>query len=355
MPATVLLADDIRDKMLRDIANQQPEADTGSDSDTFVRASSVASAVEGLYQHQLWVAKQIFPDTADDEYVILHARARGVYRKPEIASTGTVTLTGAVGVNVPSGITAKYQDGTVYTTTSGGTIGADGTLSVSAVAVEAGAAGNRVAGDSLAITVPPANVSATATVVSMTNGTDIEPIESLLARLLQKMRKPPAGGNKYDYWQWAMEVAGVAAAYVYPLRRGPGTVDVVIASSSGVPSDAVIAATQAHIDDQRPVTAKNALVLGPTIVYYDVVVQVALDGISLSDADSAVAKALAGYDGTIAPGDKVVRSRIEAVVSDVTGIADRLVVSPASNLVPEVDATKVEWLRLRNVSLEQMS
>ncbi|KWF84974.1 phage tail protein [Burkholderia cepacia] len=355
MPAPTLLAADIRDTLLRDIQNLRPEADIGNDSDYFVRASSVGSAVEGLYQHQLWVAKQIFPDTADDDYVILHARLRGIYRKAARASSGSVIVTGAVGTDVASGLSAKFQDGTVYTTTTGGKIGADGTLAADAVAAVAGVAGDRAAGDKLTITVPPANVNATVTVVSMTNGTDIEAISSLLARLLQKIRRPPAGGNRYDYWQWAMEIEGVSAAFVYPLRRGPGTVDVVIASSTGAPSDDVVAAAQAHIDDQRPVTAKNALVLKPTIVYYDVVVQVALDGISFADAELAAAKALASYDGTIAPGDKIVKSRIEAVVSDISGVADRLVTSPAANIVPEVDASKVEWYRLRNVSLVQMT
>lgn len=354
MPAPTLLAADIRDTLLRDIQNLQPEADVGSDSDYFVRASAVGSAVEGLYQHQLWVAKQIFPDTADDDYVILHARLRGIYRKAARASSGSVIVTGAVGTDVASGLSAKYQDGTVYTTTTGGKIGADSTLVVDAVAAVAGAAGDRTAGDTLTITVPPANVNATVTVVSMTNGTDIETIASLLARLLQKIRRPPAGGNRYDYWQWAMEVEGVSAAYVYPLRRGPGTVDIVIASATGAPSDDVVAAAQAHIDDQRPVTAKNSLVLKPTIVYYDVVSGVALSGISLADAQTAVTKALVAYDGTIAPGDIIVKSRIEAVISDVSGVVDRDVQTPAANIVPQVDETKVEWYRLRNVTLVQM-
>ncbi|WP_175892396.1 baseplate J/gp47 family protein [Burkholderia cepacia] len=355
MPAPTLLAADIRDTLLRDIQNLQPEADVGSDSDYFVRASAVGSAVEGLYQHQLWVAKQIFPDTADDDYVILHARLRGIYRKAARASSGSGVVTGAVGTDVASGLSAKYQDGTVYTTTTGGQIGADGTLAVDIVAAVAGAAGDRAAGDKLTITVPPANVNAAVTIVSMTNGTDIETIASLLARLLQKIRRPPAGGNRYDYWQWAMEVEGVSAAYVYPLRRGPGTVDIVIASSTGAPSDDVVAATQAHIDDLRPVTAKNSLVLKPTIVWYDVVAQVALTGISFPDAQVAVFKALMAYDGTIAPGDKIVKSRIEAVITDVSGVADRLVETPVANIVPEVDETKVEWYRLRNVSLVQMA
>ncbi|WP_413462564.1 baseplate J/gp47 family protein [Kingella kingae] len=44
------------------------------------------------------------------------------------------------------------------------------------------------------------------------------------------MRRPPAGGNQYDYKNWALSVDGVSSAYVYPLRRGLGTVDIAITS-----------------------------------------------------------------------------------------------------------------------------
>ena len=52
-----------------------------------------------------------------------------------------------------------------------------------------------------------------------------------LARLLDYIRRPPAGGNKYDYVKWAMEIDNVAAAYCFPLAQGLGTVDVVIIAS----------------------------------------------------------------------------------------------------------------------------
>lgn len=50
----------------------------------------------------------------------------------------------------------------------------------------------------------------------------------LLARLLEYIRRPPAGGNKYDYEKWALKVEGVKAAYCVPLAQGLGTVDVLI-------------------------------------------------------------------------------------------------------------------------------
>uniref|UniRef100_UPI0032B60DD4 baseplate J/gp47 family protein n=1 Tax=Escherichia coli TaxID=562 RepID=UPI0032B60DD4 len=73
---------------------------------------------------------------------------------------------------------------------------------------------------------------------------------------LDILRRPPAGGNKYDYKRWALEVDGVTSAYVEPLRRGLGTVDVAITSANDLPSQELINAVLAHIEEVRPVTAR---------------------------------------------------------------------------------------------------
>jgi uncharacterized phage protein gp47/JayE len=52
-----------------------------------------------------------------------------------------------------------------------------------------------------------------------------------LERLLDYIRRPPAGGNQSDYVKWSLEITNVAAAYCYPLAQGLGTVDVVILAS----------------------------------------------------------------------------------------------------------------------------
>jgi len=63
-----------------------------------------------------------------------------------------------------------------------------------------------------------------------------------LARLLEDIRRPPAGGNKYDYVKWAKAIDGVAQAYCFPLAQGLGTVDLVIvadltATGAEIPSN----------------------------------------------------------------------------------------------------------------------
>jgi len=62
---------------------------------------------------------------------------------------------------------------------------------------------------------------------------------ALLARLLEYIRRPPAGGNKYDYIKWAMAVDNVAAAYCIPLAQGLGTVDVVVVANQTTTGDEI--------------------------------------------------------------------------------------------------------------------
>ncbi|UJB30315.1 baseplate J/gp47 family protein [Chromobacterium sp. Beijing] len=344
----------IREDLLRDIKNQLPDADTGPDSDYFIRASSVASAVEGLYQHQAWIVRQIFPDTADREYLELHARVRGLARKVAVAAQGQIKAYGTSGASVPTGLSAKLGD-QVYTTTSAGVIDGTGIATVTAVANTAGTVGNATANAALELTAAPSGVTSAASIVTMTGGVDEEDDAALLARLLELIRRPPAGGNRHDYRRWAMEVPGVTAAYVYPLRRGLGTVDVVVTSAGSLPSEATIEAAQDYLDERRPVTAKNCLVLSPTPKTTNVSMLVQLSGITLAAATAQIEAALAIYFDQLAPGETAIKSQLEALVSDLTGIVDRAVTLPTANVVPVVDEIKVEWVRLGIVTIAVMS
>ena len=113
---------------------------------------------------------------------------------------------------------------------------AAGVATVAIAANVAGTAANLPAGSQATLMAAPAGVSSQVLLASMSGGVEAESDAELLARLLELIRRPPAGGNRYDYRRWALEVPGVSAAYVYPLRRGLGTVDVVVTSAGGLPS-----------------------------------------------------------------------------------------------------------------------
>jgi len=126
--------DTIFNAMMTDWQNQYPEADISQGSLIYVKNACLASALWGLYKYQEWIAKQIFPDTANLENLEHHAYIRGITRRQ--------------------------------------------------------------------------------------GETDAE----LLARLLQYIRQPPAGGTADDYEKWALEVDNVTNAYYYSEPGGAGTV-----------------------------------------------------------------------------------------------------------------------------------
>lgn len=56
----------------------------------------------------------------------------------------------------------------------------------------------------------------------------IETPAELLDRVLNNIQKPPAGGNKNDYIQWALKVRNVKKAFSYPLVFGLGSMGVIL-------------------------------------------------------------------------------------------------------------------------------
>ncbi|STZ75576.1 baseplate J/gp47 family protein [Bergeriella denitrificans] len=342
--------EEIREAILRDTRSLDPTADTSADSDHFVHASRLASCAVGQYAHQVWVVRQIFPDTADTEYLERHASLRGLRRRSPTTAAGVAVLFGNGGAQVPAGLQIK-QGNRFYRTTAAGQIAGDGQVSVAITADDAGESYN-VSDASAQLMAPPAGVSADCR-ISAAGGTDAESDASLLARLLEIIRRPPAGGNRHDYKNWALSVDGVTSAYVYPLRRGLGTVDIAITSAGGVPSDEIVQAVQAYIDEMRPVTAKSSLVLKPDVTNVPVAVQVKVDGMDLQEAQSRIEAALLEYFDALIPGDGLIVSQIEAVISNVGNITDRRVSSPSANRDADT-VSRIEWFKLGRVTVSLM-
>lgn len=70
--------DEILNAILTDYVNQDATADISKGSLIFLKASAQASAIWGLYKEIGYVARQIFPDTADRENLEHHAAIRGL-------------------------------------------------------------------------------------------------------------------------------------------------------------------------------------------------------------------------------------------------------------------------------------
>lgn len=360
MPSNVKTYKGILQAILNDYANQIPGADVSEGSDIYVKASALASAAWGLYQHQAWIARQIFPDSADSDILDHHVSIRGLSRKQASKASGTVTLSGTEGTVVSTGLSLNTEDDVYFTSTSGGTITL-GTLNVTVQANEGGASGNLISGTSLTVQDPPAGLNSAASATAIfTGGTDTETDSELLTRLLDIIRQPPAGGNANDYKQWALEVAGVAEAYVYPLRLGLGSVTVVpLVSGSGsarIPQQSLIDAVKAHIDEVRPVTVKTFQVLAPTAKVQDVTASIKVaSGYTFAQVRPWVEDAIAAYLNMMGPLEVLYKSKLERVISDIEGVDDRSVTLPAGNVIPADNGEVLEVIVPGTLTVTEMA
>ncbi|MBR0574064.1 MULTISPECIES: baseplate J/gp47 family protein [Pasteurellaceae] len=345
--------EEIRDQILRDLKSLCHNADTSVDSDNYARASALAATAEGIYSHQKWLVKQIFPDTADTDFLEKHASLRGLRRKNGTYAVGQALIKGEAGSEITTGLQIKSADGRFYTTKQSTVITTDGTVNVAVNSLEIGSSQNINTTTTGQFMSAPAGVSSEVVLSNINGGTDAETDAELLERLLEVIRRPAAGGNKYDYRRWAISVEGVTNAYVYPLRRGLGTVDIAITASNGLPSDDTVERCQNYIDDVRPVTAKESRVVKPDVTLVDFNITVKYVDSTLTKVTNSIKEALKTYFDSLIPGDDLIVSQCEAIVSDLVNVVDRRFTTPTLNRKADI-INKIEWFRLGEVVVTEM-
>ncbi len=196
-----------------------------------------------------------FPQHSFGEWLTLAAASRGVYRKSATYASGNLLIKGAIGTAIPAGtkfsnvipadstLTVKY-----YTSQKYAVIGENGQAEVEVVSDEIGSTGNAQAEEITLNLSDIQNLISINNTAAFTNGIDEEDDESLLSRLLDKVRNPTSSGNKNDYKQWAKEISGVAEVEVIPLWNGPGTVQVIIVGEGGSPIPDLVGKVKEHLD-----------------------------------------------------------------------------------------------------------
>lgn len=273
-----------------------------------------------LYLHLQRLAQELFPDTATDE-LARHASIWGVSRRPAAAAGGNVTVTGGTGLTIPSGLELALGELRFTTLSETTVVGGTATLPVQASA--AGAAGNLPSGTSLALVSPLAGLSAQAAIVAapgLAGGVDEESLDAWRTRLLARIRAGVPYGQAGAYEAWALTVPGIVAAKERAGWVGLGTVGVIVASGDvfapTAPSPAELAAVQAVLDANRPVTAQ-AFAVAATVAPLDLTIRVEPDTAAVRAAVTEGLRLFLASEPGI--GGTIRRSRISEAISSAAG------------------------------------
>jgi uncharacterized phage protein gp47/JayE len=266
-----------------------------------------------------------FADTTYGPYLDLRAGEYGLTRKPAIKSVGALTFSGPNGTVIPTGTIASTGGSTpvYFVTTAAATIIA-ASITVAAKAQDAGALANVSIS---AVNVLLGDLVGVVTVTNAVNfdgGADQESDVALLARYLERARRPATSGNANQYRQWALEVPGVSDAKVYPVWSGAGTVKVVLLDDEKTaPAPSVVTEAATYIESQRPIGA-TVTVEGAVEVAINVSVDVALaPGATLAEVKALIEAGVSAYLAGLAFTDPLTRyTRIANVILDIPPVVD---------------------------------
>lgn len=333
---------EIIEQMLSDFALQLGVSQISGASDIAIKTKVLAAQIEGLYYNQGYILKQAFPQTATGQYLDLHGFIYGVDRKQPNKARGRVQMGRSTAALedyfIPKGTIFSTEDRNNKKalrglTTEDAILRAGETfVDIQAEAELPGKEGNVEAGAFTILNTPPVGIEYVTNFEPFTDGTDLEEEGAYRKRLLDKVRSPQLGGNSRDYENWALSLEGVSSVKVLPLNRGPGTVDVLISTPGGLPSDELVNTVQEYIDERRPIGA-DVLVIKPQIQLVDVVAKITPAGsYTLAGIADRVVEALREAIESVEIGGTV---RIAALINELyklEEVEDVEIIEPTANI-----------------------
>jgi uncharacterized phage protein gp47/JayE len=330
---------DLRQRTADDLKNQLPGADARLRVNNLRAFTEVhAGGAHLLYGRLDWSFRQLFPDTAEREFLDRWASIWGVQRLPAAAATGHAIFAAQPGARIAAGAQLQRGDGVRYTTPQGASENA-GSIVVAVEALTAGQSGNAGSGTTLALLTTFAGVAVQGAVAEpgLAGGADEQSDALLLLAVLLRIQMPPHGGAAFDYVRWALEVPGVTRAWCYPIERGLGTVVVrfmmdEVRAPTGIPEAADVERVAQHIDPVRPVTAAVTVVAPVPYPVHVAIRELAPDTPAIRDAILDHLKEM--LLDAAEPGKPIYLSQWSTAIGMTSGVRHFIMDEPASQTTP---------------------
>lgn len=319
--------DELHQMLLASYGNALDGSDLSKTSDNWKRLRTNALGVTSLHAHLKVVFRDLLPDTCAPD---LLPRWGAILKLPATVATAAqkadaLRVVGTAGSTTSLGDLLTAADGTRFQVNETATIGVGATfVDVDVLSVDVGAVCRKPKGEILTFVAPASGINAAAELQLDIDegGADNEAPAAYRARILDRLAQQAMGGNQEDYREWAMQVAGVGSAYVYPRRQGFGTVDIAFlhggSGATRCPTAPEIAIVFAYVDALRPVSVKDFRVLTVNPEIQDVELLITpIDKAHAFDWDDTVPPTVSAWNGTTRvltfstrPGDLALNDRI---------------------------------------------
>lgn len=291
---------------------------------SFVRdmVSPIATELAKAYIEQQDLVNMAFVKNGFFNYLDDKCAEYGITRKQETNATGEVVFEGTNGTVVSNGTILFYNDLYFVVLNDADITGGQATLIVESL--EAGSKYNLEKNTELTMQDKIDGVNRVYVKSGLANGSNAETDEELRDRFFETIKKSYTSGNVAHYETWTLEVEGVGACKVYPLKNGNGTVEVVITNADMLgASSELIEKVKANIEEKRPIGA-NVTVVSATEKTINVSATVRLlEGCSQDEVETLFKNKLTQYLKEIAFKDTYVSTaRLGNLLLDTTGVFD---------------------------------
>lgn len=307
--------ENIKNRILEKFPNQLDKRE-GSYSNNLI--SPLVSEIAKVYMKMGDILNLGFVRTTFDDYLDRRVNEFGVYRKEGLKAIGTLKVEGKPNAKIKNGTILMYKD-LKYVVLNDITLPSQDVIYVESLDV-----GEKYRLDintELELETPNSDITKIYVSETFKNGVDRESDEALRDRFFKLVKNPATSGNKYHYEQWALEVAGVSRAKVYPLWNGNGTVKVLVVGDKNKPaSQEVLQNVKEHIESEKPIGC-TLTVVTPSILNVTISAKISIqDGYTLQEIENSFKSDLDEYLKNAT--DEIVYSKVYGLLVSSNGVAD---------------------------------
>lgn len=306
-------------------------------SDTGIKFKLLASELARLEELLDFYKKQLFPDTAEGEFLLKHGALRGVVPKPAAPSRGTAVFSckasAGEAIPIPAGTIcgSSKGGGLLFRTTADAEIPKGSTTAGAAVeSMETGAAANLAPHLLDTLITPVPGVSGVDNLQRLDGGADPESQESFRRRVIESCSQISNGANLAYYEQFARSLSGVQSARAVYTAGSSSQVFLYVENLTRTLSPVIVADLQKQVEQIREAGVR-VIVRRPALKRIRPELSIQVDNLANKHTYALEVEAeLERATQELGIGERWSPARIAARLLALPGIQDVTITSPAA-------------------------